>query len=159
MFRFMRIRMVTHGGLARCKAHCSPRELATKPGCLKFHTFRSKRMSLEFVEILPPPPLPSDDTGVPHVEGNPPPFFLHGELSFGVLHKLQNHCDTIKPDLPPVPEDKMVVEPAFQLLKAMAAVVRAALANLNLPPPLVHVGHDAVVLGTALEKFLGGSTT
>ena len=53
---------------------------------------------------------------------------------------------------PPLPQDKQEVEPAFGLLKSMAA----ALNNLNLPPPLVHAAGDAVVLGTALQKFIGG---
>ena len=53
---------------------------------------------------------------------------------------------------PPLPHDKQEVEPAFGLLKSMAA----ALDNLNLPPPLVHAAGDAVVLGTALQKFIGG---
>ena len=38
----------------------------------------------------------------------------------------------------------------------MAAIGRAALDNLNLPPPLVHAAGDAVVPGTALEQFIGG---
>ena len=38
----------------------------------------------------------------------------------------------------------------------MAPVGRAALENLNLPPPLVHAGHHAMVLGTAFAKFLDG---
>ena len=55
-----------------------------------------------------------------------------------------------------MPPKKKQVEPAFVLLKSMAAIGRAALDNLNLPPPLVHAAGDAVVLGTALEKFIGG---
>ena len=81
---------------------------------------------------------------------------LQGELSYGVLQELHDHCDDPKPVLPPLPQDKQQVEPAFDLLKSMAAVGRAALDNLNLPPPLVHAACDAVVLGTALEKFIGG---
>ena len=81
---------------------------------------------------------------------------MQGELSYGVLHELHNHCDDPKPVLPPVPQDKQEVEPAFVLLKSMAAIGRAALDNLNLPPRLVHAAGDAVVLGTALEKFIGG---
>ena len=37
----------------------------------------------------------------------------------------------------------------------MAGIGRAAVDNLNMPPPLVHGAGDAVVLGTALEKFIG----
>ena len=57
---------------------------------------------------------------------------------------------------PPLPQGKQEVRPAFDLLKSMAAIGRAALDNLNLPPPLVHAAGDAVVLGTALEKFIRG---
>ena len=38
----------------------------------------------------------------------------------------------------------------------MAASRRAALYSLAPPPPLAHAAHDAVVLGTALENFIGG---
>ena len=58
--------------------------------------------------------------------------------------------------MPPLPQDKQEVEPAFDLLKSMVAVGRAAPDNLNLPPPLVHAAGDSVVPGTALEKFIGG---
>ena len=103
--------------------------------------------------------------------GNPPPphlmkrvshmlggasLILQCELSFGVLQELQNHCDDPEPDLDPMPQDKQDVPPAFDLLKSMAALGRAAHDNLNLPP-LVHAAHDTVVLGRALEKFIGGS--
>ena len=81
---------------------------------------------------------------------------LQRELSYGVLQELHNHCDDPKPVLPPLPQDQQEVEPAFVLLKSMAAIGRAALENLNLPPPVVHAAGDAVVLGTALEKFMGG---
>ena len=37
----------------------------------------------------------------------------------------------------------------------MAAIGCTAPDNLNLPPPLVHASRDAVVIGTALEKFIG----
>ena len=57
---------------------------------------------------------------------------------------------------PPLPQDEQEVEPAFELLKSMAAIGRAAVDNLSLPPPLFHAAGDAVVLGTALEKFIGG---
>ena len=80
---------------------------------------------------------------------------MQGELSFGVLQELQNHCDHPKPILPPVPQDKQEVEPAFDLLKSMVAEGRTALGNLAPPPPLAQVAHDAVVLGKALEKFIG----
>ena len=69
---------------------------------------------------------------------------------------LHNHYDDPRPALPHLPQDKQEVEPAFDLLKCMAAIGRAAPNNLNLPPPLVHAVGDAVVLGTALEKFIGG---
>ena len=70
---------------------------------------------------------------------------------------LQTHCDDPKRDLPPpLPQDKQEVEPAFDLLKSMVPVGRAALDNLNLPPPLAHSAHDAVDMGAALEKFIGG---
>ena len=36
---------------------------------------------------------------------------LQGELSYGVLQELRNQCDDPKPELPPLPEDKQVVEP------------------------------------------------
>ena len=81
---------------------------------------------------------------------------LQGELSYGVLHELHNHCDDTKPVLPPLPQDKQEVQAAFGLLKSMADIGRAALDNLDLPPPLVHAAGDAVVQGTALEKFIGG---
>ena len=81
---------------------------------------------------------------------------LRGELSYGVLRELQNHCHGSKPVLPPLPHNKQEVEPAFALLKSMAAIGRAALDTLNLPPALVHATSNAVVLGTALEKFIGG---
>ena len=81
---------------------------------------------------------------------------LQGELSYGVLQELHNHCDDPKPVLPPLPQDKQEVEPAFVLLKSMVAIGRAPLDNLNLPPPVVHAAGDAVILGTALEKFIGG---
>ena len=81
---------------------------------------------------------------------------LQGELSHGVPQELHNHCDDTKPVLPRLPQDNQEVEPAFDPLKSMAAEGRAALDNLNLPPPLVHAAGDAVVLGTALEKFIGG---
>ena len=55
----------------------------------------------------------------------------------------------------PLPQDKQDVEPAFDLLKSMGAVGWAALDNLALSPPLAHAAHDAIVLGTALEKFIG----
>ena len=58
-----------------------------------------------------------------------------------------------------LPHDKTEVEPVCDLLKSMAPVGRAPLDNLNLPLPLARVAHDAVVLGTALEKFMGGFTT
>ena len=60
---------------------------------------------------------------------------LQGELSYAVLQELHNHCDDPKLGLPPLPQDKQEVEPAFVLLKSMAATGRAALDNLNLPPP------------------------
>ena len=60
---------------------------------------------------------------------------LQGELSYSVLQELHNHCDDPKPVLPPPPQDKQEVEPAFVVLKSMAAIGRAALDNLNLPPP------------------------
>ena len=44
----------------------------------------------------------------------------------------------------------------FVLLKSMAAIGRTPLDNLNLPPPVVHAAGYAVVLGMALEKFIGG---
>ena len=56
----------------------------------------------------------------------------------------------------PPPQDKQKVEPAFALLKSMAAMSGAAPDNLNLPPLLVHAAGNAVVLNTALEKFIGG---
>ena len=37
----------------------------------------------------------------------------------------------------------------------MAAIGLVAPDNLNLPPPLVHAASDAVLLGTAIEKFIG----
>ena len=52
--------------------------------------------------------------------------------------------------------DRQYGGPAFDLLKSMAAVGRTAPDNLILPPPLVHAAHDAVVLGMAAEKFIGG---
>ena len=73
-----------------------------------------------------------------------------------MLQELHNHGDDPKPVLPPLPQDKQEAEAAFDLLKSMVAIGRAALDNLNLPPPLVHAASDAVVLGTALEKFIGG---
>ena len=73
-----------------------------------------------------------------------------------MLQELHNHCDDPKPVLTPLPQDKQEVEPAFVLLKSMAAIGRAALDNLNLPPPLVHAAANAVVLSTALETFIGG---
>ena len=69
---------------------------------------------------------------------------LHGESSYGVLQELHNHCDHPKPVLPPLPQDKQEVKPAFVLLKYMAALGRAALHNLNPPPPLVHAAGDAL---------------
>ena len=81
---------------------------------------------------------------------------LHGELSYGVLQEPHNHCDDPKPVLPPMPQDKQEVEPAFVPVKSTAALGRTALDNLNLPPPLVHAAGHAVVLGTALEKIIGG---
>ena len=101
---------------------------------------------------LGPPPF--DETGVPHVGGIS--FVLQGELSYGVLQELHNHCDDPKPVLPSNKPPKQEVEPAFDLVKSMAATGRAAPDTLNLPPPLVHAAGDAVVLGTALEKFIGG---
>ena len=48
-------------------------------------------------------------------------LILQGELSFGVLQELHNHYDGPKPILTPLPQDKQEVEPAFDLLKWMAA--------------------------------------
>ena len=73
-----------------------------------------------------------------------------------MLQELHNHCNDLKAVLPPLPQDKQEVEPAFDLPKSMAAIRRAAVHNLNLPPPLVHAAGDALCLGTALEKFIGG---
>ena len=83
-------------------------------------------------------------------------LILQGELSFDVLHELQNHCDDPRAVLPLVPQDKQRVHSVFDLLKSMAAIGLAALDNLNLLPPLVHAACDAVVLGTTVEKFIGG---
>ena len=44
----------------------------------------------------------------------------------------------------------------FDLLKLMAQIDRAAMDKLSPPPPLAHGDHEAVVLATALEKFIGG---
>ena len=49
------IRTVTHGSPVRCKRHCMPRVRAPSPGCLRFHIFRSKRMSSGFVVTSTPP--------------------------------------------------------------------------------------------------------
>ena len=73
-----------------------------------------------------------------------------------MLQEPHNHCDYPKPLLPPLPQDKQEVALAHDLLKYMAAIGRPAPDNLNLPPPLVHDVSDAVVLGRALEKFIGG---
>ena len=73
-----------------------------------------------------------------------------------MLQELHIHCDIPKPVLPPLPKDKQEVEPAFDLLKSMVAIGRAAVDNLNMLPPLVHAAGDAVILGTALQKFIGG---
>ena len=74
-----------------------------------------------------------------------------------MLQELHNHCDNPKPVLPPPPpQEKQEVEPAFHLLKYMAAIGCTAPDNLNLPPPLVHAVSDAVVLGTAPKYFIGG---
>ena len=73
-----------------------------------------------------------------------------------MLQELHDHCNNPKLVLPPLRQDKQEVEPAFDLLKSMAAICRAALDNLNVPPPLVHVAGDAVVLGTTLQKFIRG---
>ena len=84
-------------------------------------------------------------------------LILQGGLSFGVLQKVQNHCDNPKPILPPPANRfKQEVQPAFDLLKSMVAVGRAALDNTAMPPRLADTAHDAVVLGTTLEKFMGG---
>ena len=48
----------------------------------------------------------------------------------------------------------MEIPPTFDRLKAMALVGQAALENLNLPPSVVHDGHDAVVLRTAFAKII-----
>ena len=45
------------------------------------------------------------------------------------------------------------------LLKAITPVGWAALEDLNLPPHLVHAGHDAVVLDPVFPKFLNGLYT
>ena len=82
-------------------------------------------------------------------------LILQGELSYGVLQELHNNCDDPKPVLSPLPQDKEEVKPTLDLLKSMAAIGRIAPANLNLSPPLVHAAGDAVVLGIALEKFIG----
>ena len=73
VFSCPQIRTVTHGGPVRCKRHRMPRVLAPSHGCLRFHTFHSKRMSSECVGTSNPPP-PLDETGVPHVGGNFPCF-------------------------------------------------------------------------------------
>ena len=73
-----------------------------------------------------------------------------------MLHELHKHCDDRKPILSHLPQDKQEVEPPFDLLNSMAAIGRAAPDNLNMRAPLVHTASDAVVLGTALGKFIGG---
>ena len=138
----------------RCKRHCMMRVPAPSPGYLRFHTFHSKRMSSECVGTMTPPP-PHLMKRVSHMLGGTS-LVLQGQLSYGVLHEVHNHCDDPKPVLPPLPQDQQEVEPAFDLLKSMAAIGRAALGNLILPPPLVHAAGDAVVLVTALGKFIGG---
>ena len=119
-------------------------------------------------EILPIP-FPTDEF---RVCGNfdPPPHLmkrvshmLGGTALFyrrSCLLVCCGGCRTIvtTPSLfyPPLPQDKQEVEPALDLLKSMALVGRAALDKLSLPPPLAHAAHDAILLGTALEKFVGG---
>ena len=102
------IRTVTHGGPVRCKRHCMPRVRAPSPGCRRFHIFRSKRMSSGCVGTSTPPHLMKR---VSHMLRGTA-LVLQGELSYGVLHELHNHCDDSKPVLPPPPQDKQEVEPA-----------------------------------------------
>ena len=59
------IYMVTHGGAAGCKLHCTPRLPAHTPRCLRCHTFRSKRICSECMEISTPAP----HTFLPRVGG------------------------------------------------------------------------------------------
>ena len=73
-----------------------------------------------------------------------------------MLQELQNHYDDPRRVLPPLPRDKQEVEPAFDLLRLMPLVGRTLQDTLNLPPAVAHGADDAVVLGTALEKFIGG---
>ena len=51
------IRTVMHGGPARCRLHYMLRVPAPISGCLKFHTFHSKRETSDCVETLTPPPI------------------------------------------------------------------------------------------------------
>ena len=62
-------------------------------------------------------------------------LFLQGELSYVVLQELHNHCDDPKPVLPPLPQDKQAVEPAFGLLKSMAAIFTKCLTAWLVSPP------------------------
>ena len=120
----LQIRTVTHGGPVRCKWHCMPRVRAPSPGCLRFHIFRSKRMSSGCVGTSTPPPTLMKR--VSHMLGGTS-LVLQGESSYGVLQELHDHCDDRKRGLPPLPRDKQEVEPAFVLLKSMAPIGRAAL--------------------------------
>ena len=60
---------LTPGTLARCGVHCTQSAASPTLVCLRFHTFRSKRMILKYVDISTPPPPHHVMTGVPHMLG------------------------------------------------------------------------------------------
>ena len=80
---------------------------------------------------------------------------MQGELIYGVLQELHNHCDDPKSVLYPLPHDKRGVEPAFDLLKSMAPIGRAAPDILNLAAPPVHAA-SCPCLGYGSRKIHGG---
>ena len=57
---------------------------------------------------------------------------MQAEASFEVLQDVDIHYDAPKPELPNVPQDKPLVETAFDPLKAMAVVGCAAFQNIHL---------------------------
>ena len=75
-----------HDGPARCTVQYMLSVLAPTPGCLRFHTFHTKRMYSECVQTLTP--LPHLVKRVSHVSGGTA-LVLQVELFFAMLPELE----------------------------------------------------------------------
>ena len=100
---------------------------------MQFALYAAGARTLSWLPEIPHIPVQTDEFGmsgnfdpphlmklVSHMLGGTS-LVLQGELSYGVLQQLENHCDDPKPILPPLPQDKQEVEPAFDLLKSTTA--------------------------------------